>query len=131
MEIIRRDQVTVLSRSGLTSHQLLFPENSASARLTITRVIVDPGAVNSRHRHAISEQVWVALHGAGILLLAEDETTPFAAGDVVRFADGDLHGFSNTGTVPFEYLAVTAPPINFRDAYAAPAGGAAVTGSSR
>ena len=57
MEIIRRDQVTVLSRSGLTSHQLLFP---------------------------------------------------------------DVHGFSNTGTVPFEYLAVTAPPINFRDAYAAP-----------
>ena len=122
MEIIRRDQIPVLSKSGLTSHQLLFPENSASTRLTITKVIVDPGAVNTRHRHAASEQVWVALQGAGILLLADDATTPFSAGDVVRFADGDVHGFRNTGTAPFEYLAVTAPPINFRDAYAAPGG---------
>ena len=123
MEIIRRDQIPVLAKSGLTSYQLLFPENSASARLTITRVVVDPGAVNTRHRHAVSEQVWVALRGAGLLLLANDATEPFSAGDVVRFADGDVHGFRNTGTVPFEYLAVTAPPINFRDAYPAPAGG--------
>jgi mannose-6-phosphate isomerase-like protein (cupin superfamily) len=124
MEIIRRDQIPVLSKPGLTSHQLLFPENSASTRLTITKVVVDPGAVNTRHRHATSEQVWVALQGAGILLLANDATAPFSAGDVVRFADGDVHGFRNTGTVPFEYLAVTAPPINFRDAYAAPGGSA-------
>lgn len=122
MEIIRRDQIQVLSKPGLTSHQLLFPENSASTRLTITKVMVDPGAVNTRHRHAASEQVWVALQGAGILLLADDATTPFSAGDVVRFADGDVHGFRNTGTASFEYLAVTAPPINFRDAYAAPGG---------
>ena len=124
MEIIRSDQIPVLSKSGLTSHQLVFPENSASTRLTITRVVVDPGAVNTRHRHATSEQVWVALRGAGVLPLADDATAPFAAGDVVRFADGDVHGLRNPGTLPFEYLAVTAPPINFRDAYAAPGGGA-------
>ena len=120
MEIIRRDQVPVLTMSGIVSHQLLFPENSASARVTITKVVVEPGAVNSRHRHATSEQVWIALRGAGILLLANDATAPFAEGDVVRFAEGDMHGFQNTGTAPFEYLAVTAPPINFRDAYATP-----------
>jgi len=120
MEIIRREQVPVLTASGFVSHQLLFPENSASTRVTITRVVVDPGAVNSRHRHAASEQVWVALRGAGILLLANDATAPFAEGDVVRFAEGDVHGFQNTGTGRFEYLAVTAPPINFREAYAAP-----------
>jgi mannose-6-phosphate isomerase-like protein (cupin superfamily) len=118
MEIIRRDQVPVLTMSGIVSHQLLFPENSASARVTITKVVVEPGAVNSRHRHATSEQVWIALRGAGILLLANDATAPFAEGDVVRFAEDDVHGFQNTGTVPFEYVAVTAPPINFRDAYA-------------
>ena len=120
MEIIRRDQVPVLTMPGIASHQLLFPENSASARVTITKVVVEPGAVNSRHRHATSEQVWIALRGAGILLLANDATAPFAEGDVVRFAEGDVHGFQNTGTVPFEYVAVTAPPIDFRGAYAAP-----------
>ena len=118
MEIIRRDQVPVLAMTGVTSHQLLFPENSASTRITITKVVVDPGAVNPRHQHATSEQVWVALRGAGILLLANDATAPFSAGDIARFVEGDVHGFQNTGTGPFEYLAVTAPPINFRGAYA-------------
>ena len=120
MEIIRRDQVTVLAMAGVTSHQLLWPENSPSARVTITRVVVDPGGVNVRHRHAASEQTWVALRGAGILLLANDETVPFSAGDIARFAEGDVHGFQNTGNEPFEYIAVTAPPIDFRNAYGAP-----------
>jgi quercetin dioxygenase-like cupin family protein len=119
MEIIRRNQAPVLTKSGIASEQLLFPGNSASARITITKVVVEPGAANGRHRHAASEQVWIALRGAGILLLANDATAPFAEGDVVRFAEGEVHGFRNTGTTAFEYVAVTAPPIDFREAYAA------------
>jgi quercetin dioxygenase-like cupin family protein len=41
----------------------------------------------------------------------------FTAGEVVRFADGDIHGFKNTETEPFVYLSVTAPAIDFRYAY--------------
>lgn len=119
MEIIRHDQVQVFVSPGVVSHQLLFPENSASSRLTITRVVLEPGAVNARHQHKSSEQVWVAVCGTGQLLLANDETVPFSAGDIVRFEDGDVHGLHNAGAVPFEYLAVTSPPINFRAAYAA------------
>src|SRR2546425_11607791 len=119
VEIIRRDQVPVLAMPGVASHQLLFPENSASTRITITKVVLEPGAVNPRHQHATSEQVWVALRGSGVLLLANDATVPFSAGDVARFEGNDVHGFQNTGPVPFEYLSVTSPPINFRAAYAA------------
>ena len=36
---------------------------------------------------------------------------------VARFADGDTHGFTNTGDIPFVYISVTSPPINFREAY--------------
>lgn len=118
MEIIRRGQVAVFANAGVASHQLLFPENSGSTRVTITRVVLEPGASNPRHRHASSEQIWVALSGEGLLLLANDTTMPFAAGDVVRFEDGDIHGFRNTGAAPFEYLSVTSPPVNFRAAYA-------------
>ena len=119
MEIIRRDQVTVFANSGVESHQLLFPENSASSRVTITKVIVAPRGINPRHRHESSEQVWVALRGSGLLLLANDASAPFAEGDVARFEDGDIHGFQNTGGVEFVYLSVTSPPLNFRNAYAA------------
>jgi len=87
--------------------------------VTITRVTVAPGAKNPPHAHAASEQVWVALRGSGLLLLEGAATAPFAEGDVVRFAEGDVHGLENTGSVEIVYLSATSPPINFRGAYAA------------
>jgi quercetin dioxygenase-like cupin family protein len=117
MELIRAADTQSFSNSGVTSRQLLFPENSSSVRLTITRVTVQLGARNPPHRHATSEQVWVALRGSGQLLLDGGRSLPFAEGDVVRFEDGDLHGFENTGESEFEYVSVTSPPVNFRAAY--------------
>lgn len=117
MELIRDAQVREFSNSGVTSRQLLFPENSASTRLTITRVTVKPGARNPPHRHPASEQVWIALRGHGKLHLEAGRIESFVEGDVVRFEDGDLHGFENTGSGEFEYLSVTSPPVNFRAAY--------------
>ena len=49
---------------------------------------------------------------SGRVLTAQD------FGDTVRFEDGELHGFENTGDTEFEYISVTAPPANFRAAYA-------------
>lgn len=119
MEIIRRTEVVSLRNGGVTSEQLISPMNSASQRVTVTRVTVAPGSRNPPHAHAASEQVWVALRGSGVLLLEGTSTTPFGEGDVVRFAEGDVHGFENTGSVEFVYLSVTSPPIDFRAAYAA------------
>jgi quercetin dioxygenase-like cupin family protein len=93
VEIIRKSSITTLSNSGVESEQILFPENSSSRRVTITRVTVQPGAINPPHRHPASEQVWVALEGRGTLLLDHARKESFGAGDVVRFEDGDLHGF--------------------------------------
>jgi quercetin dioxygenase-like cupin family protein len=118
VELIRGGEATILSNSGITSRQLLFPENSRSERVTVTRVTVAPGAKNPPHRHASSEQIWVALRGSGQLLLENGKAVPFHAGDLVRFEDNDLHGFENTGEGEFEYLSVTSPPVNFRGAYA-------------
>jgi quercetin dioxygenase-like cupin family protein len=117
VEIIRAGECTVLRKSGLTSRQLLFPENSNSERVTITRVTVAPGAKNQPHRHEASEQIWIALSGNGHLLVEGGNTLAFAEGDVVRFEDGDLHGFENTSSHDFEYIAVTSPPVNFRNSY--------------
>jgi quercetin dioxygenase-like cupin family protein len=123
MEFIHRAEMPILKNSGVASEQLLFPENSKSSRVTITRVTLEPGAANPRHLHESSEQIWVALEGAGTLLLADKKTQSFEAGDVVRLEDGDLHGFKNTGVMKFVYLSVTSPPLNFRAAYAKDWGG--------
>jgi quercetin dioxygenase-like cupin family protein len=117
MELIRAGEVRAFSNSGVTSRQLIFPENSSSERLTITRVTVAPGARNPTHRHPTSEQIWIALRGSGQLLLEAGRTESFSEGDIVRFEDGALHGFENTGDTDFEYLSVTSPPVNFRVAY--------------
>jgi mannose-6-phosphate isomerase-like protein (cupin superfamily) len=117
MEFLTQDQFNVLSNPGVISVQLLSPHNSASNRVTITRVTVEPNAQQPTHQHATSEQVWVAISGSGTLLLDEGKTQAFQAGEVVRFADGDTHGIENRGVEPFVYISVTSPPINFAYAY--------------
>ncbi len=118
MEFIDKNSVRALSNPGVVSRQLLYPGNSSSTRVTITEVHLEPGASQPRHTHSSSEQIWYALRGEGTLLLADGERA-FAAGDVVRFEDGDVHGLRNTGTGEFVYLSVTAPPIDFGYAYRA------------
>lgn len=117
MEFIPSNSVRELVNPGVTSRQLLCPANSSSERITITEVHVRLGATQPRHTHASSEQVWYALRGTSRLLLANGEERTFLAGDVARFADGDVHGLLNDGETDFVYLSVTAPPIDFGYAY--------------
>lgn len=118
MEILGAADFVRLSNPGVTSEQLLSPHNSQSARVTITRVTIAPGAGQPRHKHETSEQIWVALEGEATLLLTGERTRPFRGGEVARFADGDVHGVRNPTSAPFVYLSITSPPIDFGYAYA-------------
>ena len=117
MEFINSKDIVELSNPGVVSRQLLNPENSGIERVTITEVHLEVGASQPRHTHDASEQIWYATKGTGKLLLADDQTKEFKAGDVVRFADKDVHGLLNDGDTEFVYVSVTAPPINFGYAY--------------
>ena len=117
MEFIDGKEIMSLANPGVVSRQLLNPENSASERVTITEVHLEPGAAQPRHFHEFSEQIWYALKGTGKLLLAEDREKDFQSGDVVRFAEKDIHGLKNDGESEFIYISVTAPPIHFGYAY--------------
>jgi quercetin dioxygenase-like cupin family protein len=117
MEFIKKENIIELSNPGVVSRQLLNPENSASERVTITEVHLEPNAEQPRHTHEFSEQIWYAVKGSGTLLLADDKEMPFNVGDVVRFADKDVHGLKNNGESEFVYISVTSPPINFGYAY--------------
>lgn len=117
MEFINKNDIQELENPGVVSRQLLNPENSTSKRVTITEVHLEIGASQPRHTHDASEQIWYATQGRGKLLLADDQEKEFKAGDVVRFADEDVHGLLNYGNTEFIYISVTAPPINFGYAY--------------
>ena len=121
MEFLESETFKQLSNPGIESTQLLSPHNSASTRVTITSVTVFPGAEQPRHMHDSSEQIWIAIEGTGLLLLKDEATLEFRQGQIVRFEDGDIHGFRNTSFSVFRYLPVTSPPINFSYAYASEA----------
>ncbi len=117
MEFISEKDVEKLINPGVTSFQLLTPHNSNSKKVTITRVIVEPGAVQNRHSHDTSEQIWIALNGIGKLLLANGQEKDFENGDIARFEDGEIHGLANCSSSFFEYIAITSPPLTFDDSY--------------
>ena len=117
MEFIKSTEIKELSNPGVISRQLLNPDNSESTRVTITEVHLEIGASQPRHTHETSEQIWYAIQGCGKLLLENDTVKTFSAGDVVRFADKDVHGLLNDGEEEFIYVSVTAPPIHFGYAY--------------
>jgi quercetin dioxygenase-like cupin family protein len=108
---------TTLENPGLRSQQIVWPNNAPEARVTITRVTMEPGATSARHAHPTSEQIWLIEQGSALLLMADGETDKLRAGDVVRTPAGTIHGVTNTGGELFVYLAVTTPPQDFSSAY--------------
>jgi quercetin dioxygenase-like cupin family protein len=108
---------TTLQNPGIRSEQIVWPNNAPEARVTITRVTMEPGAASARHVHPVSEQIWLIEQGSALLLMADGQTDGLRAGDVVRTPAGTIHGVANTGSEPFVYLAVTTPPQNFSPAY--------------
>lgn len=117
MEFINSENIKELSNPGVISRQLVNPENSKSERVTITEVHLEVGASQPRHKHDTAEQIWYAIQGGGKLLLADEKEMIFKAGDVVRFAENDIHGLLNDGDTEFVYISVTSPPIDFGYAY--------------
>ncbi len=108
---------TTLLNPGVRSVQIVWPDYAPEARVTITRVTMDSGAVSARHAHPVSEQIWLIEQGSAELLIAGGDTEALRAGDVVHTPAGTTHGVANTGDEPFIYLAVTTAPQDFTAAY--------------
>ena len=103
---------------GKTSTQILCPGNAPDAQITITRVVMEPGAISPQHSHPRSEQTWIVESGSATLLLADGKTAPMERGDVLRTPIGEVHGIENTGVERFVYLTITAPPEDMSPHYA-------------
>ena len=107
----------VLKNPGVQSTQIVWGKNSPEAKVTITRVTVEPGATQERHSHEHAEQIWLVEQGNGELLVANENSEPLVKGDIVRTPPGEVHGIKNVGTGDFIYLSVTTPPQDYSAAY--------------
>jgi len=117
IEVLTDKDFTTLTNPGVQSTQILWPGNSPAAQITITRVVVEPGASQARHSHAAAEQVWIVEQGEALLLMNAGASRPIRAGDVLRTPPGETHGIANEGKAPFVYMSITTPPVDFRTAY--------------
>ena len=108
---------TTLQSPGIRSVQIVWPNNAPEARVTITRITMEPGATSARHMHPVSEQIWLIEQGSALLLMTDGRTDGLRAGDVVRTPAGTIHGVTNTTGEPFVYLAVTTPSQDFTPVY--------------
>ncbi len=107
----------LLENPGVKSVQIIWSQNAPDARVTITRVTMQPGSMQARHSHDNAEQTWLVERGTATVLLANEQTDQMHVGDVIRTPAGDIHGIMNTGSETFVYLAITTPPQDFSAAY--------------
>jgi quercetin dioxygenase-like cupin family protein len=117
MKIVASADAEVLTRDRVRSLQIISQKSGISRAVAITRVTVEAGGVQPRHRHAASEQIWVVLAGRATLLLDGDQEEPMSAGHTYCFEPGEVQGIRNDSGDVFEYLTVTSPPESFEAAY--------------
>jgi quercetin dioxygenase-like cupin family protein len=100
---------TTLENPGNRSEQMVWPENAPDARVSITRVTMEPGAISPRHWHREAEQTWLVERGCGLLLLADGGSEEVGAGEVIITPPGEVQGVANIGKKVFVYVSVTTP----------------------
>jgi mannose-6-phosphate isomerase-like protein (cupin superfamily) len=99
---------------GQDSYLLLTGGQFGSRNLTITWVDCEPGSEQRRHSHEAQEQVYVILHGRG-LIKVEGEEREVEAGALVFIPPGTTHAIRNTGSETLTYVSATSPPFELEE----------------
>lgn len=107
----------VLRNPGVESVQLVWGRNAPDAKITVTRVTMQPGTEQKLHAHAEAEQTWIVESGEATVLVGEGRTFAIKAGDVVRTPAGCTHALVNDDIGPFVYLTITTPAQDFTASY--------------
>ncbi|MGE5506334.1 MAG: cupin domain-containing protein [Actinomycetota bacterium] len=83
---------------------------SQSEYAIVTTWTVPPGQNLASHRHPEGQDTWVVLSGEAEYLLGESRSRHVQAGDVAIANAGQMHGARNSGTTPFVFISIVAPP---------------------
>ena len=72
-------------------------DNTELKNLVLSQTILHPGKQTRGHRHAGQEEVYFFTIGRGMMIVGDEDSTPFAVefGDVVLIPDGAFHRVIN------------------------------------
>lgn len=103
---------------GFILRRVVDPEGGGSTQWGSTHfrmslVTVEPMAGSARHVHYNCDEAWYIVGGEGIFY-ADGRKAIFKSGDFLFIHKNVVHQLINTGKIVLTYVAVTAPPCNFK-----------------
>ena len=109
MLIRSKEEGPAFAGPGIVSTLLLSREIEADTDLTLTWVVLDPGARQPLHSHP-QEQAYVILEGHGRVRVDEEESN-VGPGDLIYLPRGCNHELVNIGQARLTYLSAATPPV--------------------
>ncbi len=99
---------------GSRVRELMHPARHAIKRMSIAEAEVEPGCPTRLHRHAVAEEVYHILDGAGVMQLGEDRFA-VVPGDIIRIAPGQSHRIEAHSEGPLRFLCICQPAYRDED----------------
>ena len=116
MEIRSRDDAAPFTTAdGSTIRVLLDGETAGAANQSLAEAWLESGQRTQRHYHAVSEELYVLLDGAGEMEV-DGERASVGPGDAILIPPGARHQIT-AGEAPLRFLCCCAPPYSHEDTY--------------
>jgi quercetin dioxygenase-like cupin family protein len=85
--------------------RIVLGADDGSDEIVLRHFSVAVGGTTPYHQHDFPHLVKIE-SGQGVALDGDKRENPVAAGDFLFVASNELHGFTNTGAVPLEFLCI-------------------------
>jgi mannose-6-phosphate isomerase-like protein (cupin superfamily) len=100
-----------VTKDGSTICELHHTETQSLAQATLA-----PGQSTQRHHHRASEEIYLIIHGSGVMEL-DGESRAVRAGDAILIPPGAWHTIANDGHDDLRLMCCCAPPYSHEDTY--------------
>ncbi|MBN1348890.1 cupin domain-containing protein [candidate division KSB1 bacterium] len=85
--------------------QILIGPADGSEEIVMRYFSVEPGGATPYHQHDFPHLVKIE-KGQGVAIDADRREHPLSAGQLVYLHDNEIHGFKNTGSIPFDFICI-------------------------
>lgn len=104
------------TKDGSTIRSLLDRANAPVEKQSLAEATIPPGTRTQPHYHALTEEFYYVIEGAGTMRIDAEETR-VAEGDAILIPAGAVHTLHNEGPGELRILCCCAPPYSHEDTY--------------
>jgi mannose-6-phosphate isomerase-like protein (cupin superfamily) len=115
MLIINRQDAKILpTPHGSTIRPLIDRTTAPITQCSLAEETLPPGASVTPHHHAVLEEIYYILSGAGVMTVGAEQRV-VGAGDAIYIPKNQRHTLTNTGAQDMKILLVCGPAFYFAD----------------